>query len=92
MKTRYKHIHFENTSKLHRGHSLWLCLNNRTNEELGQVFYFTPWRKYCITFSENSAFDSSCCSDIADFLDQLDSQLMANKKSSAGQGNKVKTR
>jgi len=64
MKTKYKYIHFDEL--LDYG---YYCYNNKTDEDLGPVMYYSPWRQW--VFGKDPVFNSSCLRDIADFLEQL---------------------
>lgn len=66
MKTRYKHIHFLQMNKYH-----WVCLNNKSEAELGNIDYYKPWRKYVFEGEAGAIFDSSCLQDILHFMGQL---------------------
>ena len=72
MKTEYKYIRFEQT--VLNGH--WNCLNRKSRDEIGSVFYYKPWKRFVFEFIElgDYVFDASCLRDIAHFLDQLNSQ------------------
>lgn len=65
MKTEYKHIHFVNKKKL------WICRNNKTDSDLGCIWFYETWKRYTIIFDEKAIFDAGCLRDISDFLDQL---------------------
>ena len=71
MKTRYKHIHFEEGGGPKADHPLYHCKNNRTASILGVVFYFKPWKKYVFEGRTGCVFDVSCLTDIIDFMNQL---------------------
>lgn len=67
MKTKYRHIYFEE-SGLTEG---YVIRNNKTKNYLGNVIYYILWKKYIVEFSAKAVFDESCLLDIADFLKQL---------------------
>ena len=67
MKTKYKYIHFEEVGEV----AGWLCLNNKSNDLLGTVTYYTQWQQYVIQFERECIFNNQCLLDIADFLKQL---------------------
>lgn len=86
MKTRYKYIHFEKDDPtLDR----WFCCNNKTNSEMAEIIYYEPWKQYVIEYMSEFVFNNSCLRDIADFLDQLNSQLKDGKISSDGKKKKT---
>ncbi len=72
MKTRYKHIYFEEFgigSEPQR--TIYLCRNNKTSSVLGGVEYYPAWRKWVFEGKEDAVFDTSCLADIIDFMKQL---------------------
>lgn len=74
LKTKYKHIYFIKepiTNKTYNNKPIFYCLNNKTNDELAVVYYYKPWRKYCVSFKENCVFDEGCLNDIISFMNQL---------------------
>lgn len=66
MKTRYKHIHFEDD-----GAGFYYCKNNRSNNIIGGVSYYTSWKRYVFEGVEGCVFDTSCLQDICHFMGQL---------------------
>ena len=69
MKTEYKYIKFVQTTFL----DYWNCLNKKSNDELGSVFFYKPWNQFIFEPPEfgDIVFNSLCLRDIAHFLDQL---------------------
>ena len=70
MKTAYKHISFI-SNEMFQGKPRYTCINNKTTSPLADVFWYKSWKKFCITFREETVFDEGCLRDIADFLDEL---------------------
>lgn len=81
MKTKYKHIHFEDVSYLYhkRTTSTWYCLNGK-NIQLGRIEWYSPWRQYCFTVYTGIVLNAGCLKDIADFI----KQLMEERKKKVG--------
>ncbi len=72
MKTRYKHIHFEEESPQDLGLGvLWFCYNNKGSQFLGSVPEKKVWKQYVFEPEANCIFNNGCLRDIADFLDQI---------------------
>jgi hypothetical protein len=67
MKTRYQYIHFVQTTNP----KVWICENNKSGEELGQVQWYQPWRQFCYFPSCPAVYSVGCLSDINDFIAQL---------------------
>ena len=79
MKTKYQYIHFikiEDKPKT----SVWACRNNRSNEQLGLIKWYSPWRQYCYFPTIQAVYNTSCLGDIADFIYHLESERTNNLK------------
>ena len=70
MKTEYRHIRFVKATILVHGKDVWRCINKQ-GEELCDVSYYPKWKKYVDDREPGMCFDSSCLRDLADFMDQL---------------------
>ena len=73
MKTRFKHIHFDEVKGL--AAPLWVCDNNKSNDCLGQVVWITAWKRFVFEPLDMAEFDSGCLRDIATFLDTLKQEI-----------------
>ncbi len=77
MNTEYKHLIF--TKQLSKSKSrkteVWSC-ENRSEQYLGMVSWYSPWRQYC-WFQEDGGMHSptvmaaSCLDDLSHFIKQL---------------------
>jgi hypothetical protein len=67
MKTRYKHIVFEQVGDS----TNWICHNIKTAAKLGYVEYYKRWHRYVFEGVEGCVFDTSCLQDICHFMGQL---------------------
>lgn len=73
MRTKYKHIHFdEDFEQLDPEKPTYFCKNNKTGNVLGTIAYYPPWRKYEFIGEGEAGFDTSCLADIIDFMKQLE--------------------
>ena len=79
MKTKYKFIHFVDTTvlldeaqkKQVGGKSMFECRNNKSFQTLGGVAYYPQWRQFVFyAASKDCVFNNSCLADIQDFLNQ----------------------
>lgn len=44
--------------------------NNKSNEKLGLIFYYSPWRQYVFTqIRSDIVFNKGCLKDIIDFIE-----------------------
>jgi hypothetical protein len=68
MRTRYKHIHFQQTIL----EGVWNCINNKSKEVLATISWYSPWERYVFSQEhETVIFDVGCLKDIIDFINQL---------------------
>ena len=68
MRTRYRHIHFEQT--ILEGN--WNCINNKSGEVLATISWYRPWKRYVFSQEcEMVVFDINCLKDIIDFIKQV---------------------
>lgn len=75
MKTEYKYIKF----KLFECKPLtdvYHCLNNNTDNKIGEVKWYVGWRRYCFFPKgyHSVIFSGDCLIDIADFLKQINKE------------------
>jgi len=64
VKTRYKHIHFDDMG------SEWSCLTNRDSDYLGEVSA-GAWNQRTFKPIPGTEFSADCLRDIVDFIEQL---------------------
>ena len=70
LKQRYKFIHFGRVAVVNCEYE-WKCLTNKSNEPLGVILFYKPWKQYVIQFNDGCVFNNQCLADISDFLGQL---------------------
>jgi len=72
MKTDFKYICFLKIAEKPKT-TVWSCRNKKSNEELGQVKWYGPWRQYCFFPSTELAtvFNAHCLDDIIVFINSL---------------------
>ena len=72
MKTRYKHIYFDEVpTMIVEEHCTWFCRNNKTDDVLGTLTYYSPWKRWVFEGEQDCLFDESCLADIIHFIKQL---------------------
>lgn len=69
MKTKFKYIHFVKVECLTRTTGVWLCLNTKSDVVLGQVKWYSGWRRYCFYPAPETVYSSGCLVDITNFID-----------------------
>ena len=69
---KYRYISFVLIAEK-RKTKVWSCVNNRSHGTLGEVKWYSPWRRYCFFPREYrlTVFDHNCLTDIGDFLDHV---------------------
>lgn len=83
MKTKYKHIYFEDISVAYpkRKTSTYVC-KNHLEIVLGWISWASSWRQYTFTprRTEELIFAASCLDDISHFIKQLMNKRAVDKK------------
>lgn len=79
MISRFKYVSFFYVEEKPKT-SVWSCRNNKSDEELGQVRWYAPWRQYCYfpTRQIETVYNPGCLEDICHFIQQR----MDDRKSS----------
>lgn len=73
MKTKFKFIHFVKTEDKAKT-SVWSCLNNRSNAELGVIKWYPAWRQYCYFPTVRAVYSVGCFNDINEFIGGLENE------------------
>lgn len=72
MKAKYQHISFIQIDSKTKT-TVWSCVNNRNQGELGVVKWYPAWRQYCYFPKTSAVYSKDCLDDIGDFIQQLES-------------------
>lgn len=48
--------------------SVWSCRNNSSDDELGVVKWYSPWRAYCYFPTSPAVYSIGCLQDIGRFM------------------------
>ena len=74
MKTRYIFICFkEMEAQKNKTYRAYECRNNKSNDVLGWISFYAPWRQNVFTAAKNwPIFNNSCLTDIQHFMEQLE--------------------
>jgi hypothetical protein len=67
---KYEYVHFVHIEDKPKT-SVWSCRMNRTDNELGQVKWYSPWRQYCYFPTVQAVYSAGCLKDIEDFIKKL---------------------
>jgi hypothetical protein len=80
MKTDYKYLHFIEIYSKTKTKKFEVM--NISNDLLGYVQWYAPWRKYCFYVeSPGLVFDAGCLADIQEFITNLMAEWKANRTS-----------
>lgn len=71
MKDHYQYIHFVKVAEKPKT-AVYHCLNNSTDDKLGEVYWYPAWRQYCYFPSAYAVYSAGCLKDIQDFIEQLE--------------------
>ncbi len=65
----YKYIYFTEVlpERLHKTFT-WICRNKKSDEELGTVRWYAPWRQYCFFNRVQAVYSAGCLDDISNFI------------------------
>ena len=50
--------------------NVWLVVPNEGRERLGEIKWFSHWRKYAFFPLPDTVYEDDCLKDIAEFIDQ----------------------
>jgi len=70
MKTTFKHIRFEIFTEGEKT-STWVCLSNKSNDDLGTVKWYGGWGQYVFYPERETLFSGGCLNNIANFMKDL---------------------
>ncbi|MGA2091778.1 MAG: hypothetical protein ABSH16_00015 [Sedimentisphaerales bacterium] len=70
MKTEYKYMTMRLINDSGKT-TVWDIINRRSGIVLGGIGWYSPWREYVFFTTPNIAFNTTCLSDIQDFIKQL---------------------
>lgn len=70
MQKEYKYIYFAKVEDKPKT-SVWSCHNQRSNDCLGEVRWYGPWRQYCFFPAPGCVFNVTCLANINHFIGQL---------------------
>jgi len=70
MKTIYKYIYFVKV-ELKNVPLSYACRTNKTDAELGGVFYYKRWKCWAFVANAEAVWSADCLRDVQDFLEQL---------------------
>ncbi|KKK99137.1 hypothetical protein LCGC14_2635780, partial [marine sediment metagenome] len=72
---KFKYVHFVKTEDKPKTF-VWSCRNNNSDDELGVVKWYAPWRSYCYFPTVQAVYSEGCLVDIRRFITE---QMKARK-------------
>jgi len=81
VETQYKFIHFLKKEEKPKT-SVWYCCNNKSDNILGEVKWYSRWRQYCYFSTVPAIYSIGCLEDINNFIQQLNKErhVLAEKE------------
>ena len=79
MVTRYKYIHFKVVEKKAKT-KVWGCFNNNSVGKLGEVRWYSAWRRYCYFPKYETVYSADCLEDITKFTKRLNELHAKSRK------------
>ncbi len=64
----YKFITINQRGKTNDGKPMFVVRNNKSQDELAVIYYYSPWKQYVIQYSPDCMFSTDCNDDIKDFI------------------------
>lgn len=60
-----------NEDGFHENKMKYIITNNKSNENLGIIFYYKPWKQYVFTqYAQNIVFNNECLLNILEFINK----------------------
>jgi hypothetical protein len=68
-----KYIKFDKLpeSENHEHRPQFEIVNKRTNDWLGKVYWYRPWKRYVAQFDGQTVWSADCLQDVAAYLDAI---------------------
>ncbi len=83
MKTEYEYIRFVKMEDKPKAKTpRWVCRNNKSNDELGIIKWFSSWRQYCYFATGPAVFSKGCLQDIISFISEATNERKRKPKTS----------
>jgi hypothetical protein len=65
----YKHITIRQVGgEIFEQHPVYRIFDNKDKKQLGILSFYRPWKKYVFCSKDGCVFDTSCLSDVQDFI------------------------
>jgi len=71
MEKKTKYITFSETVAPQHGKPTYVILNNKSQEPIGMIEFYPPWRQYVFSAYEEAVWNKDCLQEIVTFLGEL---------------------
>ena len=72
---KYKYITIKHDRQIYDGLPVYSIINNKSNTELGVLYYYKKWKQWVFTQAEQGViFNDGCLENIIDYLKILNTQ------------------
>lgn len=70
MQGKYKFFFIrQNNDEQFEGHPVYRIQSKKTQEHIGIISWYKPWKKYVFSSMPECVFDTSCLKDVLDFME-----------------------
>jgi hypothetical protein len=64
-----KYIEFKKDEiQRYGGREVYAVVNKRSGTEIGNIFWYPPWRQWTARFDEDSVWSHDCLADVREFI------------------------
>lgn len=67
-----KFIRLEKTKTMHEDHPIHSIVNKKSGQSIGQIFWYKPWKKWCVEFKPQTVWSEDCLDDVREFIQGLE--------------------
>lgn len=73
---KYKYITIrQENNEVFNSKPVYRIFNNKSNNQLGVLSYYKPWKEYVFSSIEECVFNNSCLRDVLDFIENQIKQI-----------------
>ncbi len=52
-------------------HPVYRIYNNKSDDQIGIISFYKPWKEYAFSSKEHCVFNNSCLRDVLDFIENF---------------------
>jgi len=69
---KYKFITIQQVgSEIFEGRPVYRIFNNRSNDQIGILSFYKPWKQYVFSSQPECVFNNSCLKDVLNFIETV---------------------